>query len=68
MFVFNSGAFDSLSQTLTTIAVLAMLAYLAPAMLPLSSVWVRRCRVAAVVLMAVGLLVAVAATIVWYVR
>lgn len=66
MFVVNSTAFDSLSQALTTIAVLAMLAYLAPATLSLSSQWRRRCQVAAIVLIAVALLLAVADTIVWY--
>jgi hypothetical protein len=69
MIVLTGGdGWGGLGQLVMAIGLAAMLAYLAPAMLSLSPEWRRRSRIAASLLLGVALIVAVAATIIWFLR
>ena len=57
---------DSVGQWAMAIGMVAMLAYLAPAMMALTPQWRRRWQVAAPALLGVALLIAVGASLAWF--
>jgi hypothetical protein len=52
----------------TAVSLVAMLAYLAPGTMRLGPQWRQRCRIAAMVLIGAALVLAVAATVMWFAR
>jgi hypothetical protein len=57
---------DDFGRLVMAVGLVAMLAYLLPAMMSLSPAWERRTRVAAIVFLAVALALAAIASAIWF--
>lgn len=68
MIVLTGGDWDGLGQLVMAVGLVAMLAYLAPAMLSLSPQWRRRTRIAASLLIGLALIIAIVAAAIWFLR
>jgi hypothetical protein len=63
-----TGEWDAFGRLVAALGLMAMVAYLVPAMIVLSPQWERRTQVAAIVLLVVALVVAVIASVAWFLR
>jgi hypothetical protein len=68
MMMITGSGWDDLGRWVTAVSLVAMLAYLAPGTMRLGPQWRQRCRIAAMVLIGAALVLAIAATIMWFAR
>lgn len=59
---------DEFGRLVAAVGLMAMVAYLLPAMMSLSPQWERRTRIAAIAFLAVALILAVLATVAWWLQ
>ncbi len=64
---FFGAEWDEFGRLVLAVGLMAMLAYLAPALTSFSPAWARRFQIAAITLLAVALLLAVVAAIAWFI-
>jgi ABC-type cobalamin transport system permease subunit len=68
MMMLTGNDWDGLGQLLMALGIIALLAYLAPATLRLTPEWRRRSQTAALVLVGIALIIAIGATVAWFMR
>jgi hypothetical protein len=68
MVTFTGTEWDEFGRLVAAIGLMAMLAYLLPAMMSLAPQWERRMNVAAIALLTVALVLAAIASIAWFLR
>jgi hypothetical protein len=68
MVTFTGTEWDEFGRLVVAIGLMAMLAYLLPAMMSLAPQWERRMNVAAIALLTVALVLAAIASIAWFLR
>jgi hypothetical protein len=59
---------DEFGRLVAAVGLVAMLAYLLPAMISLSPQWEQRTQIAAIVFLAVALVLAAIASVAWFLR
>jgi hypothetical protein len=68
MIQFTGTEWDEFGRLVAAVGLLAMLAYLLPAMVALSPQWAWRAQIAAIVLLTAALVLAAIASVAWFLR
>jgi hypothetical protein len=68
MILFTGTEWDEFGRLVAAVGLVAMLAYLLPAMVSLSPPWARRTQLAAIILLSVALVLAAIASAAWFLR
>ena len=68
MIVITGNEWDDFGRLVMAVGLVALLAYLAPGMMSLSPEWARRLQIVAIATLTVAIVLAVIATIAWFLR
>lgn len=68
MIVFAGGEWGGLGQVVLALGLIALLAYLAPATMSLSPAWRHRTQIAALALVGIAFIIAVIASLAWFMQ
>jgi Na+/glutamate symporter len=68
MIYITGGEWDDFGRLVMAVGLVALLAYLAPGMMSLSPQWARRLQIVAIVSLTVAIVLAVIATVAWFLR
>ena len=68
MIYFGIPGWQGIGDWVFAVSLMAMLCYLAPGMMALSPLWRGRLRIAAIGLLAIALMIAIGASVMWFMR